>query len=223
VARGARGEMELPLLRLTHFLGGEEVPQMRETTQIASDNNLPVDIDGLIDFIVEAGKLKKIPRTGWVESSVSDPESVADHTFRVALLALVLADERGLDSLKAVRMALLHDLAEVEIGDLTPTQKDAALEVNKRSENQAMMRLFEKLPESIRGTYLSAWREFSEASTEVARLVMDADKLEMVMQASEYQREGGDRDKLMHFWHAEINSDEVKAIRDVVKSRSRTR
>ena len=199
------------------------MPQMRETTQIASDNNLPVDIDGLIDFIVEAGKLKKIPRTGWVESSVSDPESVADHTFRVALIALVLADERGLDSLKAVRMALLHDLAEVEIGDLTPTQKDAALEVNKRSENQAMMRLFEKLPESIRGTYLSAWREFSEASTEVARLVMDADKLEMVMQASEYQREGGDRDKLMHFWHAEINSDEVKAIRDVVKSRSRTR
>ena len=199
------------------------MPQMRETTQIASDNNLPVDIDGLIDFIVEAGKLKKIPRTGWVESSVSDPESVADHTFRVALLALVLADERGLDSLKAVRMALLHDLAEVETGDLTPTQKDAALEVNKRSENQAMMRLFEKLPESIRGTYLSAWREFSEASTEVARLVMDADKLEMVMQASEYQREGGDRDKLMHFWHAEINSDEVKAIRDVVKSRSRTR
>jgi putative hydrolase of HD superfamily len=197
------------------------VPQMRETAQIASGNNLAVDIDGLIDFITEAGKLKRILRTGWVESDIPDPESVADHSFRVALITLVLADERGLDTLKSVRMALLHDLAEVETGDLTPIQKDADSEASKRAENQAMVSLLEKLPESISGTYTSAWREFSEASTEEARLVRDADKLEMVMQASEYLREGGDRGKLMHFWHAEISGSEAKAVRDAVKSRSR--
>ena len=180
-----------------------------------------MNTDGLIDFIAEAGKLKRIPRTGWVESGVPDPESVADHSFRVALISLVLADERGLDSLKAVRMALIHDLAEAETGDLTPTQKDADPEANKRAEDEAMVKLFDKLPESIRDAYVSAWREFSSSSTEEARLVRDADKLEMVMQASEYQNAGGDRSRLMRFWHAEINGDDAKAIRDAVKSRSR--
>jgi putative hydrolases of HD superfamily len=198
------------------------VPPVRETSQIASGYNLIVNTDGLIDFITEAGKLKRIPRTGWVESLVIDPESVADHSFRVALIALVLADERRLDTLKAVRMALIHDLAEAVTGDLTPTQKDANPEASRRAEDEAMARLFEKLPESIRGAYRSAWHEFSDASTEEAHLVRDADKLEMVMQASEYQREGGDRSKLMRFWHAEINGEEAKAIRDVVKSRNKT-
>ncbi len=67
---------------------------MRETPQIASGNKLIMNTDGLIDFIAEAGKLKRIPRTGWVESGVPDPESVADHSFRVALIALVLATSR---------------------------------------------------------------------------------------------------------------------------------
>jgi putative hydrolases of HD superfamily len=194
---------------------------LRETSQIASGNNLFVDTDGLIDFIEEAGKLKRIPRTGWIESGVPDPESVADHSFRVALITLVLADERRLDSLKAVRMALIHDLAEAETGDLTPTQKEADPDVLKRDEAEAMVKLLDKLPAPIRGTYISAWREFSQASTEEACLVRDADKLEMVMQASEYQHDGGDRGKLMRFWHAEINGDDAKAIRDAVKIRSR--
>jgi len=201
----------------------EEAHGLRETPQIASGNILTVDTDGLIDFIAEAGRLKRLPRTGWVESGVPDPESVADHSFRVALIALVLADAKGLDSLKAVRMALLHDLAEAETGDLTPVQKEADPEASKRVEDEAMRRLLDKLPEAIRGAYRDAWREFSEASTEEARLVRDADKLEMVIQASEYQKGAMGGEKLMRFWHAEINGEEAKAIRDAVKNRARKR
>jgi putative hydrolases of HD superfamily len=175
-----------------------------------------VDTDGLIDFIVEAGKLKRLPRTGWVECGVPDPESVADHSFRVALIAMVLAGERGLDALKAVRMALLHDLAEAETGDLTPPQKDADPVGFKHAEEAAMRRILAKLPPE----YIGAWREFSDGSSEEARLVRDADKLEMVMQAAEYQGSGGDRMKLMRFWHAEIKGAESKLIRDTIKTRS---
>ena len=182
-----------------------------------------MNIAELIDFIAEVGKLKRLPRTGWVESGVPDPESVADHSFRVALISLVLADEKGLDSLRAVRMALIHDLAEAETGDLTPGQKEADLRGFTRAEGVAMTKLLEKLPETIRETYIAAWREFSEASTEEARLVRDADKLEMVIQASEYQGEGGDGGKLMRFWHAEIKGEEARSIRDVVRSRGRGR
>ena len=179
-----------------------------------------MNIDPIIDFITEAGKLKKLPRTGWVESGVQEPESVADHSFRVILIALILADVRGLDSLKVVRMALLHDLAEVETGDLTPLQKKADSIATKRAEEEVMNKLLLKLPEDIREAYQLAWHEFSEASTQEAILIRDADKLEMVMQASEYQRDGYDSGKLMRFWHAEITGDEAKAIRDAVKSRS---
>ena len=176
-----------------------------------------MDPNELIDFIAAAGKLKKLSRTGWIECGVPDSESVADHSFRVALIALVLADLKGLDALKAVRMALLHDLAEAETGDLTPTQKCTDPEGFKHEEDVAMQRLLEKLPGGIRGTFQSAWQEFSSTLTDEARLVRDADKLEMVIQASEYQKEGGDKSRFMRFWHAEINGDEARAIRDAVK------
>ncbi len=197
------------------------MPPVRETPQIASDPILCVDTDRFIDFIVEAGKLKRLPRAGWVESGIPDPESVADHSFRVALMTLILADTKGLDSLKAVRMALLHDLAEAKVGDLTPIQKGTDPEASKRAEDEAMARLLDKLPEALREAYRSTWREFSEATTKEARLVRDADKLEMVIQASEYQKMGCDRGKLMRFWHAEINGGEVRAIRNAVKKRTR--
>ncbi len=182
-----------------------------------------MDTDGLIDFIAEAGRLKRLPRTGWVESGIPDPESVADHSFRVALIALVLADMQKLDTLKAVKMALLHDLAESEIGDLTPTQKGSDEAGFRQREDEAMSRVLSKLPADIQASYCSAWWEFSEEKTPEARLVRDCDKLEMVIQALEYQKAGGDRSKLMRFWHAEINGDEAKALRDAVRTRGRGR
>ena len=182
-----------------------------------------MDTDGLIDFIAEAGRLKRLPRTGWVESGVPDPESVADHSFRVTLIAIVLADAQKLDALRVVRMALLHDLAEAEIGDLTPTQKGLDEVGYRQREDEAMSKLLSKLPANIRAVYSSAWNEFSGGKTPEARLVRDCDKLEMIIQASEYQEAGNDHIKLMRFWHAEINGDEAKAIRDAVKTRSRGR
>lgn len=175
----------------------------------------------MIDFIIEAGKLKRLPRTGWAESKVHDPESVADHSFRVALIAMVLAEAQRLDTLKVVRMALLHDLAEAEVGDLTPTQRGSDENELKRKEDEAMERLLDNLPEDIRGAYWSTWRDFIEVKTPEARLVRDSDKLEMVIQALEYQKAGVNHAKLMRFLRAEVIGDEARSIRDAVIARSR--
>ena len=180
-----------------------------------------MDPNGLLNFIGAAGKLKKVLRTGWVESSIPNSESVADHSFRVALIALALADLKHLDSLKAVRMALLHDLAEAEIGDMTPKQKDKDPVGFKHAEDAAMERLLENLPWGIQGGFRAAWQEFFDTSTDEARLVRDADKLEMLIQASEYQKDGGNKSSLMRFWHTEINGNEAKAIRDAVRAQNR--
>ncbi|MEM5772607.1 MAG: HD domain-containing protein [Candidatus Aenigmatarchaeota archaeon] len=72
----------------------------------------------LIEFFKTIGKLKKIERTGWVTNvGIENPESVAEHSFRSAVLCMIFSDIKKLDTEKMVRMALIHDLAEALIGD----------------------------------------------------------------------------------------------------------
>src|SRR5262245_33825115 len=80
----------------------------------------PAYIPGLPRLAAVAGKLKRVRRKGWVDRGVVDAESVADHSYRLAVLAWAVARSRGLDADRAQRIALLHDLAEAEVGDETP-------------------------------------------------------------------------------------------------------
>jgi putative hydrolase of HD superfamily len=160
------------------------------------DISLSMDINGLM---WSAGRLKELKRTGWVVSGVSDPESVADHSYRVALLAMTLSDTKGLDTLKTVRMALLHDLAESKIGDLTPRQKPGN---HGEIESEAMGKILSELPEDVRKLYLEAWNEYQLNETREARLVHNVDKIERLTQAKEYETKGS---KLDQFWETEID------------------
>lgn len=74
----------------------------------------------LITFFVEVGKLKKMKRRGWVIRGVKDPETIAEHTFRMALMAWVFGKRKRLDIQQILKMALIHDLCEVYAGDTTP-------------------------------------------------------------------------------------------------------
>ncbi len=151
-----------------------------------------------------AGKLKELKRTGWVESSVPEPESVADHSYRVALLAMTLSDMKGLDTLKTVRMALLHDLAESKTGDLTPRQKQGD---HGKLESDAIMDILSTLPEKVSQLYSHTWDEYQANETPEAKLVHNADKIEMLIQAKEYESEGA---KLDQFWETEIDPEYEK-------------
>ena len=76
-----------------------------------------------IDFFKTAANLKKIKRQGWIDKlSINNPESVADHTFSMAIMGMVLSDIEQCNSEKILKMILLHDLAESIIGDFTPEQ-----------------------------------------------------------------------------------------------------
>src|SRR5918912_251677 len=80
----------------------------------------PAGVPGLGALAAAAGSLKEVRRQGWVDRGVADAESVADHSYRLAVLAWAVARARGLDAGRAVLIALVHDLAEAEIGDETP-------------------------------------------------------------------------------------------------------
>jgi putative hydrolase of HD superfamily len=175
-----------------------------------------VNPDNLLDFLSYAGLLKSIPRTGWLESGVKNPESVADHSYRTALTAMVLSDVYGFDTYKVMRMALLHDLAEAMTGDITPKEKK---ENHRELEDDAMKKILSCLDEVQRELYWGIWVEYQDNSLPEAMLVHDADKIEMVLQASEYQNKSTDYN-LDRFYHAMVSPERRKIVDRIKERRS---
>ncbi|MCP8321531.1 MAG: HD domain-containing protein [archaeon] len=180
---------------------------------------------GIINFIKLMGKLKKIKRSGWIRKvGVKEPESVADHTFRTAILCMIIGDMKKLDTLKMLRTALIHDACESIIGDLMH-YRDEREELQKRQlENNAMIKILSLLPDDIKKNYSEIWKDFQDKESMEAKIVREMDKLEMVFQALEYEEEGYDKEKLSEFWKSAENSitdSYAKAIFNMLKRQSK--
>lgn len=154
-------------------------------------------LQNLIKFLEITGILKRTPRTGWANVGIYQPESVADHTFRTAFLCMLYADMEALDSLKLLRMALIHDLPEAVIGDLMPSKKTAE---TKESEENAISQILSLLPRMQREKYLAVWKEYQEGKTKEAKAVRQLEKIEMALQAKEYENLGSTSKSLERFF-----------------------
>jgi putative hydrolase of HD superfamily len=156
-----------------------------------------MDTHELIDLLLETMTLKRMPRTGWLMRGVPHVESVADHSFGVAFLSLLLCDAiqasgnppQALDREKILIMALLHDLAEVRLTDLPASAaKLIPSEVKNRAEATAITDLLSPLDAGNR--FAALWSEFEDHASPEGRLVRDADKLEMMAQCLRYEQAG---------------------------------
>lgn len=158
---------------------------------IEGDSMLDPDTDSnlqdIVKFLEISGILKRTQRTGWVDVGVHQSESVADHTFRTALLCMLYSDMNNLDTLKLLKMALIHDLPEAIIGDLMPSQKTAE---TKKEEENAIQKILNLLPETQRMDYLGVWTEYKQGKTKEAKAARQLDKIEMALQAKEYKKMG---------------------------------
>jgi putative hydrolase of HD superfamily len=148
-----------------------------------------MDASAAIDFFEHVGKLKNAVRAGWVLRDVQRPESVADHSYRMAMMTQLLHTEPGIDASRCVQIALVHDLAEALVGDITPFDNIPPDEKHRR-EREAL----ETIVQSLRGhpsaaLIQAAYLEYEAAATPEARMVKDLDKLDMVLQALEYERQ----------------------------------
>jgi len=140
----------------------------------------------IIDFLKIINKLKTLKRQGWIQIGLksNEIESVADHSFRLAIITLFLKDyweEKGLDGQKMVNMALIHDLGESIIGDITPRDKI----IDKLSKEKQAVNDLINLTEFFNG-FKDIWEEFIEEKSEEAKIVLQLDKLEMALQALDY-------------------------------------
>ncbi|MGA1974311.1 MAG: HD domain-containing protein [Conexivisphaerales archaeon] len=167
------------------------------------------DLWGMLVALRGCSVVKKVNREGWKRrAGIAHPESVADHIFSTTLAVMMVGDLLKLDTYRMMKMALLHDVCEAVTGDIQPGEMEPAQK--KKKERKALEGLLHSLPEPLRKSYMASFDEFNRGSSSEAKLVKDLDKLEMVMQASTYEREGTRREVLEEFWRtadAQIKSE----------------
>lgn len=134
-------------------------------------------------------QLKSVKRAGWVSKvKVENAESVADHTYSMCAMSMLLSDILGFDTLKVMRMVILHDLAESIVGDYMPGDITAKQKIAK--EKEAMKLILADLSVNIRSEYEKIWLEYLQNKTDIAKFVHRMDKLEMALQANQYEKQG---------------------------------
>lgn len=152
----------------------------------------------LLSFFRIVCNLKTIKRSGWIhKSNITSPESVADHSYSMCMMSMILAEIINLDSGHIMKMVIIHDLAESLVGDHMPD--DISSEEKQLVEDKAMKKIISKLPNSLRKNYLNIWNEYNDNITVNAKFVHSMDKLEMVIQAKEYEFEGYPKELLQPF------------------------
>ncbi len=142
----------------------------------------------LAKYMYEIGQMKRVQRSGWWLAGIADPESVAEHSFRAAILGYILASLEGADPMKTAMLCLFHDTHEARINDLHRVAK-RYIETGI-SEREAFSEQVERLPEKIAAevaSFISAYEGKESLESKVAH---DSDLLECLIQAREYQAQG---------------------------------
>lgn len=142
----------------------------------------------IANYLYEIGTLKNAKRTGWWFAGVKDPESIAAHSHRAAVIAYILARLEGADEKRAALICIFHDNAEVRIGDFNKV--NARYIDSKKAEKMAFGEQVSKLPEDISKDILGMFNEIEEMKTKEGIIAHDAEQLECAIQAKEYLEQG---------------------------------
>ncbi|KAL8137723.1 hypothetical protein V2J09_003724 [Rumex salicifolius] len=173
--------------------------QARNTGPIAGPDGAGSEISGsacsspasTIDFLTLCRSLKTTKRKGWINQGIEGPESIADHMYRMSLMALITGDLPGLNRERCIKIAIVHDIAEAIVGDITPSDGVPKAEKSRR-EQAALNEMCEVLGGGMRAEEIKElWAEYENNSSLEANLVKDFDKVEMILQALEYEMEHG--------------------------------
>jgi putative hydrolase of HD superfamily len=145
----------------------------------------PDEIEGVLQFLRAAERLKTVPRSGW--TSTGQRESVAEHTWRLCLMAMLLYGRTpGIDLARLLRMCVIHDLGEAIGGDVpAPAQQAGAGKAGQ--ERADLLQLTASLPPGLQQEILELWDEYEAASSAEARLAKGLDKLETILQHTQGQ------------------------------------
>src|SRR5262245_24507153 len=145
---------------------------------------------GTAAFAYEMGVLKRLRRSGWWHAGIRDPESVAEHSLRVAQLAALIAAEEGGDPARAALLGIWHDSQETRTGDMPHTARPY---LTAQPNETITADQVSALPPAAAQAVAGAVAEYEARETIEAICARDADKLECLIQAIEYGEIGAAR------------------------------
>lgn len=145
------------------------------------------ELAGLGAFLHEAGHLKNLPRSGWLLLGIRNPESVAEHSFRVGLVGMALATMEGADPGRTAALCLMHDVHETRIGDVPSVGRAY---VTTAVPQAVTAHQTAGLPDELATMFQEITAEYEDGETLESKVAHDADKIETLLQATEYATQG---------------------------------
>lgn len=147
------------------------------------------DYEGIVDFIFEINNMKRLKHSGTRYAGVSEPDSIAEHVFRVAQIGYILAGLEGVDRLKVLEICLFHDNGEVRVGDHTLIAQ-RYFDRNE-GEEKAFEDQIAQLPDEVRARLTGLITTYNDTGKPVEYVVArDADLLETIFKAHEWAELG---------------------------------
>jgi putative hydrolases of HD superfamily len=171
-------------------------------------------LSGVGDFLHEMGQLKRLPRAGWQFAGVPNPESVAEHSFRVAIVGIALATLEGADVGRTAALCILHDSPESRVGDVPAVGRAY---VTTASPEAVSVHQTSAMPDAIAAVFQELVRAYEAEDSIESRLAHDADKLETLLQAREYEALGRhDTTQWQESPTAALRTDATKQLADAI-------
>ena len=188
---------------------------VRDQASLPAPEGADQQLAGVASFLFEMGHLKHTTRAGWLLLGISQPETVAEHSFRVGVVGMVLAVLEGADVGRTAALCLLHDAHETRIGDVPSVGRayvtTAVPEAISAHQTSAM-------PEGVAKFFQDLVGEYEAGQTPESRVARDADKIETLLQAAEYQAQGHDTAPWRETSAAALRTDAGRQLAQVIGS-----
>lgn len=168
----------------------------------------------MIGYLYELGLLKRLPRAGWLVAGVDHPESVAEHSFRTAIIGYLLASMEGADPARTAVLCLFHDTQESRTGDVPLVGKRYVVTAPNPQVTADQVAGF---PEEVGRAVRALVDDYERQEAAEARLARDADKLECLIQAREYQAQGHDVQPWVESAAAALRSETARRFADAFR------
>lgn len=178
----------------------------------------------ILNLAFQVGLSKKLKRAGWVMNKIKNPESVADHCFRLTVLAMTLAPSLGVNQEKLIKMAIIHDLGETATGDLVVQRGRKIFNEEREKKERIEKKAIREILFGFEEDYGKLFQEMVARKTREAIVFWEIDQLEKGIQAYEYEKEQSkDLTEFIEGVDAHIKTPLLKnAVNDLKKLRINT-
>jgi 5'-deoxynucleotidase YfbR-like HD superfamily hydrolase/biotin operon repressor len=188
---------------------------VRDQASLPPPDDKDQPLAGVAAYLFEMGHLKRLPRAGWLLLGILQPETVAEHSFRVGVVGIALAAAEGADVGRTAALCLVHDSHETRIGDVPSVGRayvtTAVPEAVSAHQTAAM-------PEPVAKVFHDLVAEYEAGKTIESRVARDADKIETLLQAAEYQAQGYDTTAWRENSTAALRTDSARQLAQAIST-----